>query len=287
MSSVTNLIWLTPAKFEREWLLSLLGPVNERDGNTNEMYENEPVFIMNSVVKEYEAYFARYEAARISYAVIHLSDEYYQESYQFYEHEMCRFVIRNYFHPVLARMPKVKTIGLGWRDGFAKEPVPIVPWSERPITVSFAGNVHHELREQFISAFRPVQPNAFYLTRNGFNSANGLPLPEYKALMANSKYVLCPIGHWNIDCFRIYEALEAGAVPIAYSITRAQPWFYWKALFQTDFIPFIHEANARECYEALKQRQKNPETEEMEAKRTHLFWEDAKRRWGVISACSC
>jgi len=280
-----NLIWLTPAKFEREWLLTLLASqgrsAKERDGSTSEMYDDEPLFIMNSVVKGYEEYFARYEAARIPYAVIHLSDEYYRDSNLFYDHDMCKFVIRNYFHPGLARMPKVTTIGLGWRDGFAKEPVARIPWLEREITVSFAGNVHHELREQFIGAFRGVQPNAFHLTRDGFNSANGLPLPEYKALMANSKYVLCPIGHWNIDSFRIYEALEAGAVPIAFSITRTQPWFYWKALFKTEVIPFIQEASAQECYEALKRRQANPAAEAMEAERTQQFWEDAKRRWGV------
>lgn len=45
------------------------------------------------------------------------------------------------------------------------------------------------------------------------NNNDYLPPEEYARIMQDSVFVLCPKGH-SIDQFRIYEALEAGAIPV-------------------------------------------------------------------------
>jgi hypothetical protein len=50
--------------------------------------------------------------------------------------------------------------------------------------------------------FIDLRPHAFLLT-DDFD--RGLPVYEYREWALNSKFVLCPIGHFNLDTFRLYE----------------------------------------------------------------------------------
>lgn len=43
--------------------------------------------------------------------------------------------------------------------------------------------------------------------------------------------MLCPVGHYNLDTFRVYEALEAGAVPVVLSTSQDQDYGYFEGLF--------------------------------------------------------
>lgn len=278
-----RVVWLIQARFEREWLWSLLaGPdvqIEEHaDTDTNKIYPPGSIFIINSSV-DYEAYFEKYEQAGIEYAAIHLSDEYYKDSCRFYDHDACLWVARNYWHPALSKRSKVLTFGLGWKNGYMEAAAQVAPppanWKDRPITVSFAGNIHHTFRRDFVQMFATVEPNKFHLTYDGFDSKNGLDIVSYRSLMNQSKYVLCPIGHCNIDCFRIYEALEAGAVPITLSATNIQRWLYWDALLGCA-VPWIAQTSIENCYNEL---QKQLENGEAPGDETAQVWLAAKQKW--------
>lgn len=106
----------------------------------------------------------------------------------------------------------------------------------------FAGQINHERREQCLQ-------EANYLINSGENK-NGtlvtterfgeekMPYEEYLARMANTKIVFCPSGVESPDNFRLYEALEAGCLPIvdAFSTKHKHPGF-WQYMFGHD-IPF-------------------------------------------------
>lgn len=281
------IVWLIKARFEREWLFHLLShPDIELDevageNELDKLYPPNTIFIINESV-DYEKYFSRYESLGIPYAAIHLSDEYYRNSYEFYNHKMCKWVARNYFHPQLSVRPNVLTFGLGYKDGFksASQTALQSPkdWNQREFVVSFAGNLHHSFRRDFVQAFANVEPNKFHLTYDGFNSASGLDLHAYRSLMNQSKFVLCPIGHCNIDCFRVYEALEAGAVPITISATNMQRWLYWETLFKMPTVPWIAKLNVNECYNEL-QKILSSNTGDKVAKDTSDVWEKTKNEW--------
>lgn len=106
----------------------------------------------------------------------------------------------------------------------------------------FAGQVNHARREQCVQELK-------YLVDSGENT-NGnlvttdefgkevLPYHRYMETMAESKVVMAPSGVESPDNFRLYEALEAGCLPIvdAFS-TRNQAPGFWRYLFGDD-IPF-------------------------------------------------
>ena len=64
-----------------------------------------------------------------------------------------------------------------------------------------------------LNAMRTVDGGTAHLTE-GFNSADALPIGAYRALLDDSVLVPCPGGWSNLDTFRVYEALEAGCIPI-------------------------------------------------------------------------
>jgi len=61
----------------------------------------------------------------------------------------------------------------------------------------------------------------------------GLPREEYYRLMARAKVIPCPSGSVAPDSFRLYEALEAGAVPLAdnHYAWEESAHSYWSYLF--------------------------------------------------------
>jgi len=299
MPPKVRVVWLIDARFEREWLMTLLSKpgaweIEEIEADPTplqqpqtlahaKLYPPGTLFIFNRSIM-YERYFARYEEAGIPFAAVHLSDEFYSDTYNFYEHRMCMWVARNYWHPKLAEMPKVFTFGLGWKNGFksvqtAAEPPP--EWKDRPYSVSFAGNIHHTMRRDFVAAFEDVPGHYFHLTFDGFNSASGLKLAEYRDMMNKSKYVLCPIGHFNVDCFRVYEALEAGAVPIAIMWTSAQRWQYWNTLFEVGErgIPWIQAGAPNGCRYEYEKMLHNTDAEQAAANATRQLWDATKAKW--------
>jgi len=102
-------------------------------------------------------------------------------------------------------------------------------------------------------------------TTTQWNDPNGLNTQQYAALLNNSKFSLSPMGNYSVDCFRVYESLEAGAIPIIeakgmqkalavlfnpqliakYGSRDRTFWLrnyrYWERAFSTDFpCPLIY-----------------------------------------------
>lgn len=108
---------------------------------------------------------------------------------------------------------------------------------ERQIDWFFAGQVTHDRRRQCAEVAHGLEGYVGQLYEtDGFGK--GLDYETYLLKMARSKIVLCPSGPETPDSFRLYEALEAGCLPIvdAFSTNHQTPGF-WKYLFGDD-IPF-------------------------------------------------
>jgi hypothetical protein len=116
-----------------------------------------------------------------------------------------------YPHPERTYPTNATFIPCGWPPG-TKE----VLWAfrerdERHHDWFFAGQVTHERREECVAHLRDI-PNGYLVETDGF--AKGLPRGTYLSYMRDSKVVPCPSGPHTPDTFRLYEALEAGCVPI-------------------------------------------------------------------------
>lgn len=82
---------------------------------------------------------------------------------------------------------------------------------DRPLDWSYAGQVNHPRRTKCLDEMENL-PNGRSVRTEGFTQ--GLPRPDYFELMASSKLVPCPSGPTTPDTFRMWEALEAGCLPI-------------------------------------------------------------------------
>lgn len=115
---------------------------------------------------------------------------------------------------------------------------------ERKLDYFFAGQVTHERRRAMAHAISTIvefehsnKLSGVFLPSKGFTQ--GEPPEKYYELMASSKIAFAPSGPETPDSFRLFEALEAGCIPIA--DTRAPkgdfPDTYWEWFFEGD-VPF-------------------------------------------------
>lgn len=99
----------------------------------------------------------------------------------------------------------------------------------------FSGQVTHKRRRECRDLLRDMDNGLLFQT-TGFTK--GLPQEEYYRNMVDSKVVPCPSGPETPDTFRMYEALEAGCVPIVDGISsRSKKEGYWQMLFGEE-VPF-------------------------------------------------
>lgn len=115
---------------------------------------------------------------------------------------------------------------------------------ERRVDYFFAGQITHVRRQMLMRAIGVMeefshvnQLQGDYVFTDGF--ARGINHEQYYKRLSEAKVALAPAGIKTPDSFRLFEALEAGCIPIA--DTRDPegrfPDDYWQWLFKED-VPF-------------------------------------------------
>ena len=162
----------------------------------------------------------------------------------------CIFVIRNYFNPISYDMAKscgaaskilhirgsVNDIFYDLskrKKGYTKD----INW--------FFGGDYKTGRVEALKAFIKIPDGKYVLTKQGFledsMKTDALKTPEYFEIMSRARFVPCPVGWVNIDTVRVYEALDAGSIPVMIhnlSNLDKDP-NYWKYIFNNNEIPCI------------------------------------------------
>ena len=147
---------------------------------------------------------------------------------------------------------------------------------ERIFDYSFAGQVNHERRQQCVDVLNQFKPlyNSNVVATDTFGK-EAVPYPEYLRYLAQTKIAPCPSGIESPDNFRLYEALEAGCLPMvdAFS-TNFKTTGFWRYLFGDD-IPFpiidYWDALPELLPELLKDYPAN-------ANRCFAWWQQYKRK---------
>jgi hypothetical protein len=123
-----------------------------------------------------------------------------------------------------------------------RETLSRIGYQEKTVDWFFAGQVNHERREQCVQELTYLVdsgevPNGVMVKTYTFGEEK-MAYEDYMRQMSQSKIVLCPSGIESPDNFRLYEALEAGCLPVvdAFSTKNKYPGF-WRYLFGDD-IPF-------------------------------------------------
>lgn len=137
----------------------------------------------------------------------------------------------------------------------------------------FSGQVNTERRQECVTALIncPVGKGIVNATP-GFTQ--GLEHDIYYQTTASSKVVICPSGPQTPDTFRLFEALEAGCIPIADEVTPAyDSKGYWSFLFgETPPFPILHDYESMPGYisDVLAKWPAN-------ANATFAWWQNYKR----------
>ena len=64
-----------------------------------------------------------------------------------------------------------------------------------------------------VEALSCIQPNYIH-SANGFNPSEALNAEQYSKLMSQFTFSPSPVGNFNVECFRVWESLELGSIPI-------------------------------------------------------------------------
>ena len=142
-----------------------------------------------------------------AFTLLHLSDEGGADPIDIYDWQSCKGVVRNYLRKGLSS-PKVVTIPLGyhWRPCPTNQ-----SRSPKDLLWSFIG-AEYGRRKEKLQAFKGMEPSKCVFLE-GWNSPEKRSKEEVVEAIQRSLCVPCP-GGVNYETFRIYEALEAGAVPM-------------------------------------------------------------------------
>jgi len=270
--------------WEVSWISELLGDTLFviRDVTRMDQIVPNALIVVNHNIP-YAAYLAQYEALGFPFGLVHLSDEYMTDDVSPYDFACCKFVFRNCYRATLENHPKVTQFALGYKYGF---------WNDasarimrecggecRPLAWSFAGGMRDN-RRTCIECFKEIEPHKLVIeTGNSFNAPlTGLPTDAYCELMLLSKLVLSPTGNVSVDCFRLYEALECGCVPIALPNTKFQPYepSYWHKLFGEE-PPFVCERTWELNLARVQKLLAEPEEYERVRVKCADFWVRYKR----------
>lgn len=118
----------------------------------------------------------------------------------------------------------------------------IAGYQDKSIDWMFAGQVNHARREQCVQELTFLRDsgtidNGILVTTKTFG-AEAMEYGQYLRQLARTRIAPCPSGIESPDNFRLYEALEAGCLPVvdAFS-TNNQTLGFWRYLFGDD-IPF-------------------------------------------------
>jgi hypothetical protein len=101
---------------------------------------------------------------------------------------------------------------------------------EKRLNWAFSGQITHPGREGYAKILR-YRKDGYLNETKGF--AQGLEHYEYHQMLSDTITVPAPSGPCSPDSFRLYEAIEAGAVPIPHN-----PEF-WSMLFKDPKFPII------------------------------------------------
>ena len=294
----TILVGTEPDFFERDWLESLFAPTTLDIVSSLEPSQPALVILSDSIGKN-PAGVRRLlgeAAGRVPVGLIHLSDEFLASPIDFYD--QATWVFRHYYRSAAAAMNHVLHTPLGYKSGFQTGLVR-KRIQDRKTSWFFAGEIKGR-RNEMLAAANRLPGGAAVLTQT-WNDPQGLSTAEYASALADTVFALCPRGNDSVDCFRVYEALEAGAIPIVEDDGRFDPWLaplrlpeavrspfeprgrftgryrrlfghgYWKSLFGEDFpLPCLHD------WKRLPELIQQFGEPEHLAARTGVWWEATK-----------
>ena len=250
-----------------------IGMTVERVGDGQTPSDEPIVFVQRPWVDKTAVELARWSSAGAKFYVLHLSDEYGADRVDFYGLPGCLGVVRNYIRAELGAFgDKVLVIPLGphWAipGGVPHTHTPKPPFRE--LAWSFIGTGWKGRKEK-LQALVQLGEEHRCVFMDEWNSPKMLGREETLAVLLNSWMVPCPGGH-NPETFRVYEALEAGAVPIVVKEEGNDAWL----AFLGKYIPLMVAGSWEHAAQIVHTLRAKPEVYEQFRSHVLAKWMESK-----------
>jgi hypothetical protein len=236
-----TVIWQSERHASRDWVNEIFGPMiaeHVYDGK-HELVLDNALLVDNFVYARPIDYYTKFRGRNAF--LIHFADEFYEKGLEVYTN--FRGVYREFwasiFNPkYIMRLPSGYTVGTGRRSA------PVAA-SERTYVWSFLGEMSKASRPDVARELSRVEPHFLFSTDRlaGWTIYNATPdgprrLPRETCaeILSQSTFAPAPMGNAHTECFRTYEALEAGAIPI---LEKRLTLDYYRTLLGEHPIPTV------------------------------------------------
>lgn len=195
-------------------------------------------------------------------------DEAMRESAATYAH--VAFAVRIGFGASQYREPpNVLVAPLGAPDNFVPPESPR-PLRGRSFSWAFLGEVKNESRQKMVEHLGAVRGERFLHTTRAWESEDALSGVRYSDILANTVFAPSPPANVHVECYRTYEALECGAIPVVDTD-------YYRTEFAAPF-PVVRP-DWRDAPEILNRFLDDSPALERLDEQVRRWWEDVKRTY--------
>jgi len=214
-------IWQSRTPRQSEFIQEILGPYISGyvfDGKHEVVLDNS--ILLDAFCYALDpAYYSQFRGKNAF--LVQFLDENYEGGYEEI-YENFRGVFRCHWSDVF-NPQRVMKIPLGYNNGLDAGRKNLVPASRRKYVWSFLGQAGKSSRPDMARELLRVVPNFFFATDDvpGFVVHNKLDgkgrrfsTAECAEVLFESSFAPCPMGNVNLECYRVYEALETGSIPI-------------------------------------------------------------------------
>lgn len=282
---VWHMAEITPTFHEVQWLDSIFPQAIQYKSFSNLQtlleVEGTPVVVYQKipgadVASLFKIFVEQFTARNKQLILLHLSDEFANDDLAPYSSPAVKAVIRNYWRPELSSYgKKVLTIPLGFASGRGAKYLPTAPsFESRTNIFAFAGSLDRAGRQEALSALSAVTPHEVK-TKPMWDAKDPLAGPEYIQMLRGAQFVPCFRGSCALESYRLYEALEHGAIPIYVASESAHgAKDELKELYGPN--PFLGFPDWATAATLLPQLSKKPEVMEKHRAAAQKWWAEKK-----------
>lgn len=161
--------------------------------------------------------------------------------------------------------------------GYKADTVDLLPSAapEKPLAWVFAGQATHARRKQAVDGLRKAMPRTNGVLAPTSSFTSGMERPEYMNGLAMARIAPCPSGPVTADTMRLYEALEAGCLPIVDYGPEGSPGGFWEFCYGEDH-PLI-QTNDWNSVGGIIEAELIPSRWPRNANLTSAWWQQQKR----------
>jgi GR25 family glycosyltransferase involved in LPS biosynthesis len=205
-----------------------------------------------------------------SILLLHMSDEDGYDPILLYNHPSVKHVIRNYYRKDCIDVSKITVLPLGYS---AKAPISTPTFTDRSLMWSFAGSMDRPGREEALKPLEALTPFEKQIKAT-FGDPSPLKGSAYTDQLLKTKFIPAVKGFWALESFRLYEALEAGCIPLYVPSEGSNGDEYTTVLGKS---PILALPSWTQAPNLLEQLSKNPSVMEQHRQDLQTWWKEKKQ----------